>query len=518
MPRKNSRIVDDQYHLEPQAKAVVDDTGGATCATMEPGIQLSRRPSSLPPDRSKRDNQAEAVGAGAGSARAIMTPVRALRSPRRRNSQNVDDHGAGDHLRAAVIDETGGTTADGVTSSKGLSRRPSSSSPRRSRSGSDALVSIAAASDGGGADQSAAETLMIPVRAAAESSRSDLSSFDVRESNVGEDGAGSATISVATDKEMRSPRRTKTKPATADGRYGYDTPRSVAAGASASSPDDAGLNIAAAASGHIYGAGVIGQLIAQHRQRVDLHRAEKSLTLQMRAKCRRLAKGGDKDEADLIYDAMFGKDDHPNAAVALTACAPFIQARSYLETTRRDVEKTMEKLAKALPVASFVEETAGFGYGSLAAIVGEAGEGRQGNGISDYPRVSCLWKRFGLAVMPDGTRQRKVTGVDALEHGYVPERRSIAWNIGQSVFKAQSARIDKDTGEVKRAAGYYRQVYDARKAYEIERDPEVRPVVAHCRAVRYMEKRLILKFWKAWRVAMRIEGAEEETVVAEAAE
>ena len=185
-------------------------------------------------------------------------------------------------------------------------------------------------------------------------------------------------------------------------------------------------------------------------------------------------------------------------------------------------------LAKQLPLwDGWGEGIRGFGLGSLAAIIGEAGA------ISNYATVSKLWKRLGLAVI-GGERQRKKTDKEAaIEHGYNPSRRSVMWNVGQSLFKAQSQRMDKETEEVLRAAGPYRVVYDT---YKAEREATMVEVCSGCKgegktkgedgkrvkcrncggsggpapwgmsprhrhnaATRYMEKRFVRDLWRAWR-------------------
>lgn len=234
----------------------------------------------------------------------------------------------------------------------------------------------------------------------------------------------------------------------------------------------------------------IASLRELHRQRQDFHRAEKSLTLQAKAICRRLC-AGDKDEANKLYAAMVKGADDAQAEMARMLTEPFIQARSILEGNRKRTEKAMEKSAKTLPVAQWVDGIKGFGIASLAAVIGEAGD------LSNYPTHSHLWKRLGLAVI-DGGRQRLMPGADAIIHGYCPSRRSVVWNVGQCVFKAQSQRVDKETGEVKIEAGEYRKLYDVRKEYELPR-VEGKKAHAHNRAMRYMEKKLMRDLWKAWR-------------------
>jgi hypothetical protein len=262
---------------------------------------------------------------------------------------------------------------------------------------------------------------------------------------------------------------------------------------------------------HVPRAGTIAEIIEQHRQRQDLHRAEKSLTLQIKAKCRRLC-DGDKAEAERLYKAMAGNGEHRMAAVALMANQPFLEARSTIEGSRKAVEKRLDKLAQGLPVADWVKGVKGLGMGGLAAVIGEAGD------LSNYPNPGKLWKRLGLAVI-QGERQQKKSGPDAIEHGYSPSRRSIVWNWGDAMLRAK---------------GDYQPVYLERMGVEVEKARAEGLVVAtsaketveswvkrglpeptkvprldlkkhrscghiHNRAKRYMEKRIIRDLWRAWR-------------------
>jgi hypothetical protein len=224
-------------------------------------------------------------------------------------------------------------------------------------------------------------------------------------------------------------------------------------------------------------ANTIAEIREQWRRRQSWHRAEKSLTLQAKALCRRLAEGGDKKEADVIYSAALGKGQHPMAEIALAAMLPLVEARDGIERHRKAVEKRLTKLAKELPVATWVESVRGVGLLSLAAIVGEAGD------LGGYGNPAKLWKRLGLAVMPDG-RQRRTSGVAALEHGYSPARRSVMWNVGACIVKA---------------GGPLKSVYDARKEYEMPRGETKGH--AHNRAQRYVEKRFLRLLWSEWRKA-----------------
>ncbi len=227
----------------------------------------------------------------------------------------------------------------------------------------------------------------------------------------------------------------------------------------------------------------------RHRQRQDLLSAEVRMTMQIKAICRRLVKG-DTSEAALLYDAISGNSSHPQANIAVLVTEPLVAARSTISACRIAVERIMEHEVKHLPIWPRVKATPGFGALSLASIIGETGD------LANYSTHSKLWKRLGLAVI-DGERQRRVLGAAAIEHGYNASRRAVVWTVGQCVFRAQSQRIDKRTGEITKPAGPYRLGYDARKELELAR-VETRGH-AHNRAARYMEKKLIRNLWRAWR-------------------
>lgn len=220
---------------------------------------------------------------------------------------------------------------------------------------------------------------------------------------------------------------------------------------------------------------IIAEIREQWRRRQAWHRAEKSLTLQSKALCRRLTEDGDKTEADRIYKAAFGKGEHEMAETAFAAIFPLVEGRKSVEVARKQVERRLAVLAADLPAAEWVGQTRGFGIASLAAIVGEAGD------LAEYSTVAKLWKRFGLAVMPSG-RQRKVAGAEGIEHGYSPARRSVVWAIGDCII---------------RAGGPHKPIYDERKKFELTRvDTKIH---AHNRAKRYMEKIVLRDLWVAWR-------------------
>jgi hypothetical protein len=218
----------------------------------------------------------------------------------------------------------------------------------------------------------------------------------------------------------------------------------------------------------------IDELREQWKRRQMWHRAEKSLTLQAKAMCRRLL-AGDKKEAEVLYKSALNGQDHELAPTALLAMQPLLEGRDGIEKARLQVEKRLLLLAKGLPIAPWIEGVRGVGMLSLAGIVGEAGD------IGSYSNPAKLWKRMGLAVI-GGERQRKKEGDAGILHGYNPARRSLMWTIGDCII---------------RAGGPLKELYNQRKEYEA---PRVKTKMhAHNRAKRYIEKRLLRDLWRAWR-------------------
>lgn len=178
------------------------------------------------------------------------------------------------------------------------------------------------------------------------------------------------------------------------------------------------------------------------------------------------------------------------------------EGRACFDAVEADALKSMTKLAMGLPVwQSWGAEIRGFGAKSLAVIVAEAGD------LSNYSDKGKLWKRMGLAIMGDvrqGGLKKGSSAESWIEHGYNRKRRSQMWNIGDTMIKAQVRKVkddaDEDSGE-RTSLGEYGQVYLDRKARMVRERPEMIPMHAHLDAQRYMEKRLLLHLWRAWRRA-----------------
>lgn len=213
------------------------------------------------------------------------------------------------------------------------------------------------------------------------------------------------------------------------------------------------------------------------RARRAWHRAEKSLTLQASAICRRFVEGNDKARAGRLLKQI-EKEDPSAPTVAYLLCQPLLQGREPIRKYRKAIEKELESEAGKLPMAEWAAKVRGFALPSLAAIVGECGD------LSNYATVSRLWKRMGLAVI-EGERQRRVGGDMALIHGYNPERRSVIWNIGECLIKAQ------EEGDP------YRTFYLAEKERQLAKG--MTRIHAHRRAARHMTKKFLADLHSVWR-------------------
>jgi hypothetical protein len=167
--------------------------------------------------------------------------------------------------------------------------------------------------------------------------------------------------------------------------------------------------------------------------------------------------------------------------------------------------KKMEKLAKQLPLHDWYCSNVGcstLGYASLMAETGD---------LRNYANPAKVWKRMGLAVHDGMADKNRTKGVNT---GYSKRRRMIAYRISSAIVKTK---------------GEYRDLYDQRKQYEIDRDeaggnkeyveknkafmiktyasPENKKrilngqlpkCVIDLRAQRYIIKRLIKNLWIEW--------------------
>jgi hypothetical protein len=246
--------------------------------------------------------------------------------------------------------------------------------------------------------------------------------------------------------------------------------------------------------------------------RNDYHSAEKRLTNQIKAIGRR--SGGQPSNGDQARHAAESEVGDPlRCEVQVTVVAGLVSvhldgARADLRKHRRSAENEIARIAQAIPAwPAWVEDVRGIGPLGFGLLIGETGD------LSLYANPAKVWKRMGLAVV-NGRRQCRISGAEALEHGYCPRRRALMFNLGEALVKQNQD-------------GPYRTLYLGRK--EIER-AKMRPSCerkpckagaercsdAHTanRARRYMEKRFLVDLWKAWRLAS---AAQEPSVYVPAA-
>jgi len=170
---------------------------------------------------------------------------------------------------------------------------------------------------------------------------------------------------------------------------------------------------------------------------------------------------------------------------------PFIKqnqnARSGYDAYREGIEAQMVELTLTLPYAEWFISLRGFTAMTLARILGESGD------LLNYANPGKLWKRFALHVhkghAPSSYKCSKWVGghkpdsEEWIEISNVSQRRAEIYSI------VQISAIQCGNPE-------YKAIYDDRKLYENERNPEIKPIHAHKRAHRYVAKRILKDLWK----------------------
>ena len=323
-----------------------------------------------------------------------------------------------------------------------------------------------------------------------------ISRFDGGQSKADTQLASAAAESLSTAGEARvapapkirvplPPVRKKRKSA-----IEHETPTITMPTSSPSSPGEAFRNVASLDALPSPAFLIVNCLSIQqaHRRRQDLIEAHKSLVLRIGAIERRMGRGtqpeNESDEAWKQRGAAFDEADVERATAEIRAAAE--QLRAFL----RDATRELERAAQQLPAYdAFVKGVCGFGAAGLGMIVGEAGD------LAAYANPGKLWKRFGLAPVmgraPSTWRSKGgLSADDWTAVGYSPKRRSIMFQIGDSLLKKQNP---------------YRELYLARKAVEAEKAPEGTKMLWHRRAQRYAEKRLLRDLWRAWRGHSRVD-------------
>lgn len=264
----------------------------------------------------------------------------------------------------------------------------------------------------------------------------------------------------------------------------------------------------------------INTIVEFYRLRQDMIKARTKLILQAQAGLRRMF-DGDKELAAKTFGEAAKDDDHEYRG----QLSPYLSALEVFDLQQAAYEKELVRAVKGLPIYQWAKALKGLGDLSLACIIGEAsGYGRESGkfySVGDFKSVSALWKRMGLAVM-DGNRQgnpgKGASADDWIVHGYSKSRRSVMWNVGNSLILSMG-KFRPLFGEDIEANPEYtelQKVFANRARYEAKRLPHKcgSPVKesatgkdsytlhAANRAKRYTEKRLLRMLYSEWRRAM----------------
>jgi hypothetical protein len=194
------------------------------------------------------------------------------------------------------------------------------------------------------------------------------------------------------------------------------------------------------------------------------------------------------DAAKKVVDGLIAKKPKGELSLQLMMQG-FVDAHKVIKNTIKSMDSAMAKLAKHLPIFGWSQDLIGMGPATLAKLVAEMG-GINNNSFGDFDTVARAWKRMGLAVMPDGQRQRKVKGDAAIAHGYDCERRSEVYQACQWIIMK-----GKETNT---------PLY----AYYVKTKERVRPRCksdkhADLYAKRLMGKKLIKWMWREWNQAAK---------------
>jgi len=173
------------------------------------------------------------------------------------------------------------------------------------------------------------------------------------------------------------------------------------------------------------------------------------------------------------------------------ALSPMLRAYKLVMTERKEAEKQLiESAQRYFPqMAPFVDRVQGFGWQSLAGLLAEQVSRTKEGIIKEYDptrwKLPQLNRRFGLGLDSEGRAEKKASGKKL---GYSPRRRALMWVIADVLIRQKEGD----------GPAYYKRIYDARKAYELKRAPEMKPGHADNSARRYMAKRFLKDLLGEW--------------------
>lgn len=230
---------------------------------------------------------------------------------------------------------------------------------------------------------------------------------------------------------------------------------------------------------------LLSSVVDLYRVRKSLVQAEGDMTRRIKSKARSAASYRLKVNGIVTPEGKMPDATDEDLAVVRRVYPSFYAALDTISAQKSVEEKALVKLVRSLPIMAWAQEVRGLAPVSVGTLIGEAGGSPM---IFNTP--SKLWKRYGLAVI-DGKSQRKATDPEmAARQGFNPSRRAALYVIGENMIRARNAQA--------------RIIYDAAKAAElakIEAEPNLKMTKgwAHKRALRKVQKQLVLAFWLVWR-------------------
>lgn len=171
-----------------------------------------------------------------------------------------------------------------------------------------------------------------------------------------------------------------------------------------------------------------------------------------------------------------------------------------LEARQKAIEKSLQKAAKELHVYPWWDSILGCSAKGLGLIVGHAGN------IGTFHHAGGLWKRMGMLNVKGWAcathKAGDLTKEEWTQIGYAPKRRSIMFQVVDSLLKAQRrvGNAELEAPERWEAKGAYGQLAIDRYTEALERHPDWKPMRRQHDVNRVVGKKLLsdlLDEWKA---------------------
>jgi len=204
-----------------------------------------------------------------------------------------------------------------------------------------------------------------------------------------------------------------------------------------------------------------------------------------------------KQVKDMIVAARKGQGDQ----IIVELVEKTNLGRQPFDHIRATAEKQMEKLARELPVAGWIESVRGAGALGLATIIAEAGN------LSNYRNPAKLWKRLGFAPYDgfagsswkrDTWRPRALSKDEWIDNPFSGERYALMHQIAIWLVNSQWIGAGKSPTGEGQPNGPYGEVYAARRAHTAKTHPDWSKQHARMDALRVTMKEFLKDLWSEW--------------------